>query len=156
KPLVAVEVKFTDGSVMKLRLKDERFTLFTPYGKLLIPFADIDQIEFATRVPEDIAKEISRAIEALGHTEQKKRTAAVALLVELNEKAYPALLKAEKSKDAEVKKRAQEALRKIRAAVPEELLEIREHDIVRTKVSRITGRIDASSFRAETVQFGSV
>src|SRR5690242_18829304 len=47
-----VEVRFTDGSTLKVKLRDEKLELQTPYGKLLIPAADVRQIDFATRVPD--------------------------------------------------------------------------------------------------------
>jgi hypothetical protein len=152
----AVEVRFTDGSVLKLDVHETRFTLETPYGKLLIPWADVQEIEFATRIPDDVARRISAAIADLGSAEHKKREAASATLIKLQEKAYPALLKAEKDRDPEVQKRARQALDTIRKAVSGDLLEMRDRDVVRTPHSRIAGKVDAVAFRAETVQFGAV
>ena len=45
-----VEVRFTDNSLLKLKLEDERLEFLTPYGRLLIEVADIHRIDFATRV----------------------------------------------------------------------------------------------------------
>src|SRR6476646_9430402 len=65
----AMTVHFIDGSSMKLRLRDERIELTTPYGKLLIPVRDIERIEFATRIPNTLAKRIEATIAELGHEE---------------------------------------------------------------------------------------
>src|SRR5215471_1018824 len=58
----AVEVRFTDDSVLKLTLRDERIPLTTPYGKLLVPVADIRRIEFGWRVADDVARRIETAV----------------------------------------------------------------------------------------------
>src|SRR5580700_4001115 len=61
-----MEVRFTDNSVMKLRIKDERIAITTPYGKLTIPVADIHRIDLGLRVPDDMAKQIEAAVADLG------------------------------------------------------------------------------------------
>jgi hypothetical protein len=155
-PAAPVEVHFTDGSKLKLTLGDERIEVTTPYGKLRIPSADIHHIEFATRLSEDAAKQIEAAIADLGHTEFRRRQAASAMLLKLREKAYPALLAAAKDKDAEVARRAQRLVEKIREEVPEEQLVVRPHDVVYTADSKFTGRIEGASFKATTSQFGDV
>src|SRR5262249_17206550 len=53
KPPAAVEVRFVDGSSLKLAVLDERLELNTPYGKLQIPVADIRQIDFGRRIAEE-------------------------------------------------------------------------------------------------------
>ena len=67
-----MEIRFTDGGVFKFKVLDEQFTLKTPYGKLVIPIADVNQIEFATRIPYDSAKRIRTAVADLASTEFKK------------------------------------------------------------------------------------
>ena len=44
----AVEVRLTDGSVVKLVLREDKVTITTEYGKLAVPVADISKLEFAT------------------------------------------------------------------------------------------------------------
>src|SRR3954468_12692639 len=53
-----LQAHFTDGSVVKLTLKDERVEIVTPYGKLLVPVTEIHRIELGTRIPEEDAKRI--------------------------------------------------------------------------------------------------
>jgi hypothetical protein len=151
---VMVEVRLVDDSNLKLALRDERVELQTPYGKLLIPVADVRRVEFGLRIRPGTAKKIERAIADLGHEEFQRRRAASAELVALGAKAYPALLKAAKDKDPEVAKRAREVLEKLRAAVPEEQLESRTCDVVHTEDSRIAGRITAESLKVTTLAFG--
>ena len=57
-----VEVHFADDSVLKMLLREEHIDIVTPYGKLRVPFAKIQQIEFATRISPETAKRIDKAI----------------------------------------------------------------------------------------------
>jgi hypothetical protein len=150
----SVVVHCTDGSTLSLTVLDERIELNTPYGKLLIPVRDINRIEFAFRIPQDVARRIERAIADLGKADFDRREAASAELLGLRERAYPALLKAAKSPDAEVKHRARELLEKIRNEVPEERLQFRPHDVVYTAESKNTGHIAPAMLRVLTSQFG--
>lgn len=154
-PAGAMEVQFIDDSTMKLTLREERIELVTPYGKLLIPIADIERIEVAFRLPDEVAKRIEAAVADLGKADFPRREAASAELQRLGLRAYPALLKAEKSHDAEVARRTRELLEKIRGDVTEDRLEIRTHDVIYTADSKFTGRISAASLKVDTFQFGA-
>jgi hypothetical protein len=155
-PAGAVEVRFTDNSVLKLVLRDDRLPLDTPYGKLSIPIADVRQIDFATRISEETARRVEAALSDLASPQFKVREDASNVLLELGVQAYPALLKAAKSGDAEVVRRAEELLAKIRDAVPAEQLQVRERDVVHTAHSKIAGRIEVKTLKATTTQFGDV
>jgi hypothetical protein len=148
------EVRFADDGAMKLVLIDEKLELVTPYGKLLIPVADIVQIDFATRVPEELSKKIDSLIEALKHEDYSRRNKATAELAALGESAYGALLKAAKDADPEVVRRAEGLLAKLREKVPAENLEIRTHDVVWTADSKITGHLSSTTLKVKTPQFG--
>jgi hypothetical protein len=152
----AVEVAFTDGSNLKLLLRDEKITLVTPHGKLLIPVADIQRIEFAWRVSDEDAKNIEAAVTDLGSSEFRRREAANTVLLKLREKSYPALVRAAGQKDLEVVRRAQELVNQIAAAVPPDHLVVRKNDVVYTADSMIAGRIEGTSLKAHTSQFGAV
>ena len=152
----AVEVHFTDNSVLKLTLRDEKVEIVTPYGKLLVPVADIHKIEFATRLSEADEKRIPKLIGDLGNSDFAARDAATAELLKLAEKAYPALLKALESKDQEVVRRATDLVEKIRDAVPKEALEVRPDDVIYTEKSKFTGRISVASLKANSPHFGEV
>jgi hypothetical protein len=152
----AVEVHFNDGGILKLTLKDERIELITPYGKLLVPVADVRRIEFATRVPEADLKRVAAAIANLGSADFPVREAATAELLKLREKAYSALLRAAKDENPEVARRAEGLLEKIRDTVPEEQLETRPHDVIYTEHSKIAGRISEPALKANTTQFGEL
>src|SRR5262245_23859028 len=149
-----VEVRFTDNSTMKLSLREERIEVATRYGKLVVPVAEIQRIEFGTRLSEEDGQKIEAAINNLGSPQYKVREAAHADLVAFHEKAYPALLRATKHKDPEVIRRAEELLTHLRQTVPEDVLEIREFDVVSTAEMRMTGRIGGETFKVHTSQFG--
>jgi hypothetical protein len=151
-----LEVRFTDNSVLKLILREERVEFSTMYGKLYIPAADIRRIDFGLRVPEETARRIDSAIADLGNPQFRRREQASAILLGLREKAYPAVLKATKNGDMEIASRADELIKKFRDTVPAELLQTREFDVLHTDNSRISGRIEAATLRATTTQFGDV
>jgi hypothetical protein len=56
-----VDVKFADGSSIKVVIKAENYPLTTPYGKLMIPAKDVRLIELGPRVADDVAKQIEEA-----------------------------------------------------------------------------------------------
>jgi hypothetical protein len=150
----SVEVHFTDGSNLKVKLRDEKIELLTPYGKLLIPVGEVKKIDFATRIPDDVLKKVEAAVADLGSADYKTREAASAQLRALGAAAYAAVEKAAKSSDAEVAKRAGELLAVIREEVGEERLEIRPFDVVTTEHSKIAGRIQGGALKVTTAQFG--
>jgi hypothetical protein len=151
-----VEVRFTDNSVLKLTLKEEKLEVVTAYGKLLVPVGDIRRIEVATRVPEETARRIEKAVANLGSAEFNVREAATAELLKLKAVAVAALLTAAKDKDMEVSRRAQDLLDRIKLLVSEEQMEIRKHDVIHTDTMKITGKISLAVLKAHTFQFGEV
>ena len=75
-PGADVEVKYIDDSSMKLKLLDEKLELVTKYGILQVAVTDIRRIDFAPRVPADVAEKAVIAISKLGHSDFKIREAA--------------------------------------------------------------------------------
>ncbi len=154
RPSVDVEVKYVDDSTMKLKLLDDRLEVSTKYGVLHIAVADIRRIEFANRVPADVAEKVVLAISKLNHPDFKIREAATAELKTYRERAYPLVFKAMKHDDPEVSRRAEEVVKFIQSKVPAALLEARDTDVVHTDDSKITGRLTAEMVRVSTFQFG--
>lgn len=152
-----VGVRFADGSSMKLALKQETYDLLTPYGKLTIPQSEIRLVELAPRVSDEIAAQIEEAAANLGSPQFEIREKAVADLITLGPKGYPALLRAARGiKDLEVSARMEEVLDTVRTKLPEEQAEPREWDIIHTSNSRIAGRLELKSMQADSAQFGAV
>ncbi|MCI0700988.1 MAG: hypothetical protein L0241_07890 [Planctomycetia bacterium] len=151
---VDVEVKFIDDSTMKLKVLDEKLELVTKYGILHVAVSDIRRIDFAARVPADVAEKVVVAISKLGHSDFKIREAATAELKEYRERAYPFVVKALKFDDPEVVRRADEIVKYIQSKVPAAHLQASEFDVVQTDDSKITGRLTAEVLRVSTFQFG--
>jgi hypothetical protein len=151
-----VEVRFTDGSVLKVRVHDEKLDVKTPYGKLAVPVADIQRIDFATRVAEDDARKINAAISRLGKDDFEVRKTASEELSRFGVRAYTALLDAAQNDDPEVRKRVEELLEKIRGSVSEADLEVRKYDMIFLEDWKILGNIEATTFKANTAQFGDL
>src|SRR4051812_20617916 len=59
------DVTCVDGNTVRGTLQSD-VALETKYGKLVIPAADIERLEFALRPPDDIAKKIAAAMKRLG------------------------------------------------------------------------------------------
>jgi hypothetical protein len=149
-----VEVRLTDNSTLKLVLTDAKVEVTTPYGKLAIPVADVQRIDFATRLTDDDTKRVEEAVADLAHPQFAKREAASAALLKLKEKAYPALLEAARSKDSEIARRAEDLLDRVRADVPADLLEVRKSDVIQTADSKFSGRIDVAALNAVSAPLG--
>ncbi|MCS7020637.1 MAG: LCCL domain-containing protein [Gemmataceae bacterium] len=151
---VEVEVRCCDNSVLRVRLLEDKLELQTRYGTLSIPAADIRRIEFAPRIPPADAERIALAISRLAHPDYQIRERASAELLGFRERAYPFLLRAMKSDNPEVSRRAEEAVRAIQSQVPAAWLESREYDVIQTDDCKITGRLTTSALRVHTAQFG--
>jgi hypothetical protein len=152
----AMEVHFTDGSTLKLTVRDLQVELQTPYGKLSIPVADIQRLEIGLRISEETAKHIEEAVARLGSKEFRERERGGAALLALGHRAYPALVAAAKSRDAEVARRAETLLEQLRERVPADMLDIPAHDLVQTEHSRIAGTIATAGLTVHTFQFGEL
>ena len=154
RPGIDAEVRCADESVIRLKLIDEKLELATKYGVFQIPVADVRRIEFAPRIPPEVAEKVVVAISKLGHPDFKVREAATEELKGYRERAYPYLLKVLKHEDPEVSRRADEVVKFIQGKVSSALLDPRDTDVVQTDDSRITGRFTAESLRVGTSQFG--
>ena len=149
-----VEARFTDNSLIKLMLKDEKIALQTAYGKLNIPMSDVRRIEFARRTSPEIAKRVSTAIGKLGDKDYQVREAGTAELLALGGHAYQPLINLGKSKDAEVEVRVEDLIEKLARSLSEEDLKMSTNDTIYTEDSKFTGRLEATTLKVETTQFG--
>jgi hypothetical protein len=149
-------VRFIDDSTLKVILRDPHVEVQTSYGKLVIPIRDIQQIDLGRRISEDAAKQIDTATAQLASTRFREREDASRALLSLGQKAYPALVRAVKSTDPEVCRRAENLLEQIRETISAELLEMPDHDVVYTEKSRIAGKITTTTFKVTTFQFGDL
>src|SRR5262245_1927840 len=92
-----VEVRFADGSAVKMILLHESLDVTTRFGKLSVPVRDLRSIEFGLRYPDGVQQKIQDAIGLLNNPDFKKREAAQAELIGYRELAYPLVAQATKS-----------------------------------------------------------
>jgi len=151
---VPINVCFRDGSLLKLTLQEQHIELVTPYGKLVIPATDICRIDFGVHIDAATAKRVESALTRLGSTDMKERESATAELLDLGENAYPALVERTHAKDAEVARRAEAIVNKLRETLPADRLDRPANDVVVTADCRFTGRISADVFKVKTFPFG--
>ncbi len=153
----AVTATFIDGSVVKLTLRDDSIEVTTASGKKTIPLADIRKIEFASRVPDELAKKIAGIAARLGSEEFEQREKACDELVAIGVQAVPAVVAAAKAGDAETKARAASVIARIKLAVPEELTEVRDEDVIHIAGDKkVVGKITATGWKATSPLFGEL
>jgi hypothetical protein len=152
----AVEVQFVDGSSLKLLLADERIEIATPHGKLQVPTDEVRRIEFALRLPEEVAQRIGELIELLRNPDAETHQPAANELLALREKAYLPLAKAAKGGDPQLAPRATELVKKLRARLSRQELALRDDDLIETTEAKIAGRIDMPALKVHTSQFGEL
>lgn len=150
------EVKFIDGSVLKVKLLDDKLELVTKHGTLQVATADVRKVNFATRIPPADADKIRTAVSALGGAEPKARQQAAADLKAVGPRAFGALLKAADHDDPEVAQRAEELMSFLKAKYTPTQLEFREKDVIHTDDSTISGTLSAATLRIGTAQFGEL
>lgn len=155
-PEAFVDVKLNDDSVVKLKICDERLDFQTKFGKLTFPLSEIRKIEFGFRLSDETAKLIDQSIANLGSPNFRTREEAGMTLLNLREKAYPALSRAMQHTDAEVVKRAGELMERIKTIVPDSKLNFPEFDVIVTDDSRITGKIMCQQLKAKSFTFGEI
>ena len=81
-------LRCADDSVLKARLLDPTLELVTKYGPLKIPVADVRKVEFAGRIPADVADKVAAAVANLGHPDFATRDKASNELKGFRERAF--------------------------------------------------------------------
>jgi hypothetical protein len=152
----AVEVRYNDGSTVKMKLLEDVIEVVTRYGSLNVATHEIRRIEIGMRCPEGVSKRIDAAVADLSSGDFKAREAAGAELLSLREYAYPAVQRAAKSADMETARRAQALLKTMREKIPSEKLHIKGHDVVQTIDFAIAGHIKPPALKARTAYFGDI
>lgn len=155
-PPSLAEVRFADGSVVRMTLLQEYVDVQTKYGKLTVPLCDVRRIEFGLHVPPEVHQQINQSIKRLASDVYKERDGASKELVQVGHFAYPMLQKASRSSDQEVVNRAVSVIKQISERVGPELLKMREEDVIHTAEFPIIGRITSDTIKAKSPHFGEV
>ena len=155
-PSHLAEVRFGDGSIVRMTVLQEDLEVLTKYGKLTIPVADVRRVDFGLHVPGDIHQQINQSIKRLASEVYKERDGASKDLVQVGHFAFPMLQKASRSGDQEVAYRAASVIKQISERVPAELLKLREEDVIHTSEFVVIGRILSPTIKAHSQHFGDV
>ncbi len=149
-------MRFTDDSVVRMIVLQEYLEVTTRYGKLSIPIAEIQSIDFGVHWPDGAKQKIAVAIDQLGSDNYKARETAFKNLVAWGPSAFPQLTAAVNCEDPEIIKRAVMALDKIRAKHPARNLRLREEDTIVTPGFTVVGKISTMSIKAKNENFGEL
>jgi hypothetical protein len=150
------EVQFANGSSVRLSILQEKIEVLTRYGKLSVPLAEIQRIEFGVHLSAESAKQVDDALGKLGSVQYADREEGARELTALGPSAYCALLRALKCPDQEVARRAEKILADIRSRYSEKELRSREDDIIATPHFTIVGRIVTPALKGQSEYFGAV
>ena len=150
------EVRFGDGSTVRMTLLQDDIEVQTKYGKLSIPLNEIRRVEFGLHVPADVNQQITKSIKRLASDVYKERDVASKDLVQVGHFAFPSLQRASRSGDMEVAYRAASLIKQISERVSPELLKLRDEDIIHTSEFTVIGKITSQTLKAHSPHFGEV
>jgi hypothetical protein len=150
------EVQFANGSTLRMSILQDKIEVLTRYGKLAVPLAEIQRIEFGVHLTPDVTNKVEAAVVKLASAQYAEREDGARELTALGASAYPALLRALKSGDQEVVRRAEKIVATLRERVPEKDLRSREEDIVATPGFTVVGRILTPALKGHSEYFGNV
>jgi hypothetical protein len=161
KPIAAeppdvADVRFADGSSVRMRIAQSAIDVTTRYGKLTVPVADIRRIEFGTRFPGGVREKIDAAIGKLTDADPKARQSAEAELRNHRELAYPALKRAAASADVDRALQATLLVRWLEEKVGPDKLKVRDQDTIHAAEFTVSGRIESPTLKGRTRYFGEV
>jgi hypothetical protein len=150
------EVRFSDGSLVRMTILQEHVDIITRYGKLTVPLADIRRIDFGLHIPGEVDQQIHQSIKQLGSDVFKEREGATRELLLCGHWARPSLQRASRSTDHEVANRAASVLRQLSDRVPPDLLRLKEEDVLYTADFTIVGRLAEPTLKAQSPHFGDL
>ncbi|MFO0968330.1 MAG: hypothetical protein U0793_22475 [Gemmataceae bacterium] len=150
------EVRFGDGSLVRVTIMQETLDVMTKYGKLTIPIQEIRRIDFGLHLPPGVDAKIDASIKQLGSPAFKEREDAMKTLVYYGPMAFPFVQRASHSPELEVASRAATIVKRISEKSPPELLSLKEDDIIQTAEFPIVGRVMSDAIKAQSSHFGEL
>ena len=148
------EIRFADGSVVRMTLLQETLEVQTKYGKLLVPTNDVRRVDMGLHIPEGMEQTIETSIRMLSSEAFKQREEASRELVQAGHWAFPALQRASQSNELETSKRATSLIARISERSAPDNLKIKIDDVVQTREFPIVGRITSPTIKAYSPLFG--
>jgi hypothetical protein len=152
----SVDVRLADGSTVRMTVTQPILEVTTKFGKLSVPTNEIRRIEFAMRYGPGVPEKLDSAAARLASDDFNEREAATAELLALQEIAYPTLEKLTKSKDKEVRRRAEEMIAVLRDRLPEEKFQFRMQDSIAADAFTVVGKIEGATLKMKSHFFGEV
>lgn len=153
---IQAEVRFADGSLVRMHLVQENLEVMTKYGKLTVPVRDIRRIDFGIHLPPGVDAQVEQAIKQMGSDVYKQREDAARELVSLGPMAFPMVQKAARDPDLEVAQRATSVLKRISEKTPADQLRTKMEDTIHTVDFPIIGRLVSSTIKANSPHFGEL
>lgn len=150
------EVRFNDGSLVRMTILQSDIEVMTKYGKLTIPLSDIRRVDLGLHLPQGLDQQIDQSIRLLASNTYKEREEATKGLVQAGHLAYPFLKKASSSSDLEVTHRVASLMKRIADKHPPELLRIKNEDVVHTTEFPVIGRLVSPTIKAHSTHFGEL
>lgn len=151
-----VEVRFADGSTVRMTVLQENLEILTRYGRLTVPIHEVRRLELGMHMPDGVAERIDAAIRKLGSTAFREREDASQELIALGGYSYSAVVTATKSQDQEVALRANEVIKKLRERIPADQLRLNPQDRIQTAEFPIAGKLVSPMIRARNAYFGDI
>lgn len=151
-----VEVRLVDQSTVKGTWIDDKVDISTRYGKLTVPVAEVQRIEFGLRPGPDQLKIIAAALNDLKSPNEKDQQKGATQLLTTGDLAYPALIKASQSNDPEYAARIRNLLEQMKERFGAGKSEPRDDDVIHTDGFTIVGRMETGPIRLKTNHFGEL
>jgi len=150
------EIRFADGSVVRMTILQPAIDIQTKYGQLTVPICDIRRIDFGLHLPPGADQRIEKNIKRLGSEVFRDREEATRELIALGPVAYPFVLRATRDADLETTQRINMIAKRIAEKCTPEDLKIKEDDVIHTQDFPIVGRIMAPALAVRSVHFGEL
>src|SRR5262245_8871415 len=150
------EVRFNDGSLVRMNILQDDLEVMTKYGKLTIPLRDIRRVDLGLHLPNGLEVQIDQSIKLLGSNAYKEREDATRELIQAGYLAYPFLKRASRTNDLEVGNRLTGVMKRIADKQAPEMLKMKEDDVVHTAEFPVIGRIASPTIKAHSAHFGEL
>ena len=147
------EVRYLDGSVVRMTLDQPNIELQTKYGKLTIPLSDVRRLDVGVHLSASERREVDLAIERLSDNAYKSREEAKAWLIAAGANAY-AVVRSHKPIDLEQGRRQDEVVKALEEKLTKEVLGRQPFASVQTAEFTAIGKLLCDEIPAKSANFG--
>jgi hypothetical protein len=150
------EVRFNDGSLVRMCILQDSVEVMTKYGRLTVPLADIRRIDLGLHLPAGLDQQLDQSIRLLASNAYKEREEATRDIIQAGHLAYPFLQRASRNSDLEVAHRVTSLMKRISDKHPPEQLRMKQEDVIHTVEFAIIGRLTSPTIKARSAHFGDL